>query len=78
MTQELSGWDKRNGYEISAASTGGPGGRIGPEEALELWRSSPGHWAIIIPAPGLWTNLRTLGCGWGGTLAHCWFATKEP
>ena len=27
---------------------------------------------------GYWTNLRTVGCGWRETLAHCWFATEEP
>ena len=72
--QELSGWDKRQGYEISAASSA----IIQPEEAMDLWRSSPGHWSLIIPTSGTWANLKTVGCGWGKTLAHCWFATKEP
>ena len=98
LVQELSKWDKRNGYEISAARSPS----IKPQQAFEQWRSSPGHYALIIPGnryylviflffyvsciyvsiyqsiSGYWTNLKTVGCGWRETLAHCWFATEEP
>jgi hypothetical protein len=70
---ELSKWDDRNGYEISSWTTGA----MTPATALESWRGSSGHYNVIL-TQGEWTDLKTVGCGWRKTVAHCWFAKTEP
>jgi hypothetical protein len=58
-----------NGYEISAS------GASTPEQALELWKSSPGHHDVILNAAG-WANFSpwpAMGCGMGSGFAMVWF-----
>jgi len=62
--------DKRKGYEISAGSTG----RITAKDAMNLWKGSPGHYALIIPSNGKWKNLDAVGCWYDKGFADCWFA----
>ena len=71
--QELSKWDDRNGYEISAWSSG----TITPSAAVDSWRGSSAHQNVIL-TQGSWTDLKTVGCAWHNTVAHCWFAKTEP
>jgi copper amine oxidase domain protein len=59
-----------NGYEISAASSGG----ISAETALELWKGSSGHNAVIIGS-GSWSMLKTMGVSIDGNYAHVWFGS---
>jgi len=70
---ELSKWDDRDGYEISAWSSAA----IKPSGAMSTWRGSSGHHDVIL-TQGIWTDLQTVGCGWQKTVAHCWFAKTEP
>jgi len=70
---ELSKWDDRNGYEISAWSSG----TITPSGAVDSWRGSSAHHNVIL-TQGSWTDLQTVGCAWRNTVAHCWFAKTEP
>ena len=74
LLQELSKWDKRQGYEISATHSAG----MTPEKAFNQWKGSPGHYALIVPSGSTWSDLITVGCSWGKNLAHCWFANKLP
>merc|ERR1719220_3332182 len=68
---ELSGWDKRNGYEISH-------GWGNPSEAMSYWKRSPhGHYDVILGKGG-WSSLKTVGCGFrDGLGAHCWFSKTK-
>ena len=74
MFQELSKWDKRNGFEISAAHSAG----MNPERAFSQWKGSPGHYAVFVPTGSGWRDIKTVGCTWRNTLAHCWFSKKVP
>jgi len=71
---ELSKWDKREGYEISAAHSGG----MSPEKAFQQWRGSPGHYGVFVPSGSAWSDIKTVGCAWRKTLAHCWLSKKVP
>jgi len=71
---ELSKWDKRDGFEISAAHSAG----MSPAKAFSQWKNSAGHYAVFIPTGSSWRNIKTVGCGWSNNLAHCWFAMKFP
>jgi len=70
---ELSKWDDRNGYEISVWNSA----TITPSGAVDSWRGSSAHHNVIL-TQGDWTDLKTVGCGWRKTVAHCWFAKTEP
>ena len=74
LLQELSKWDKREGYEISAAHSGG----MSPEKAFQQWRGSPGHYGVFVPSGSAWSDIKTVGCAWRKTLAHCWLSKKVP
>ncbi len=75
-------WDKPreltdypgNGYENAA----GGGGSLSPAEALELWKNSPGHNAVMLNEDS-WTNLtwNAVGVGIAGGYAVLWFG-EEP
>ena len=71
-SQQLSGWDKRNGFEISAWHSAS----INPNRAVSMWRFSPGHNDVILGKGG-WSDLKTVGCSWRKTTAHCWFSNKK-
>merc|ERR1712029_1295260 len=71
---ELSKWDKREGYEISHATSG----QVSAKGAFNGWKRSPGHYALIRPSNGYWKDLDTVGCWWEKHFANCWFATEEP
>ena len=59
-----------NGYEISSAS----GGNISPEAALNLWKGSSGHNAVMTGQSG-WSMLKTMGVAIDGRYAHVWFGS---
>jgi hypothetical protein len=74
-------WDKpkeltvypSNGYENSA----GGGGSITPTQALNLWKGSAGHNAVILNE-GIWANQtwRAMGAGVQNGYAMLWFGTS--
>ena len=74
--QELSGWDKRHGYEISFTTTG----QATPSGAISGWKSSSAHYEVIL-GKGIWDSLKTVGCMWrasgAAAGAHCWFADTK-
>ena len=59
-----------NGYEISSWS----GGNITPEDALDLWKNSSGHNAVMT-TQGNWSDLKTMGVAIDGGYAHVWFGS---
>ena len=59
-----------NGYEISSSSSG----VITPEGALELWKNSSAHNAVITGNDG-WGILKTMGVSIDGKYAHIWFGS---
>ena len=59
-----------NGYEISSWS----GGNITPEDALDLWKNSSGHNAVMT-TQGNWSDLKTMGVAIDGKYAHVWFGS---
>ena len=64
---------KGNGYEISAWSSDD----ISASKALDLWKSSPGHHAVIINS-GIWnSSWQAIGIGIYGGYALVWFG-NEP
>ncbi len=75
-------WDKPrelteypgNGYENAA----GGGGTLTPQQALDLWKGSPGHNAVILNE-GTWANISwgALGAGMHQGYAVLWFG-EEP
>jgi len=72
--RQLSGWDDRQGFEISAWRSGND---MSARKALDQWRGSSGHYDVIMSRGG-WSNLKTVGCDFRNHHAHCWFATKRP
>ncbi|MBL4635883.1 MAG: hypothetical protein JKY56_18630 [Kofleriaceae bacterium] len=74
-------WDKPrqltaypgNGFENAARS----GGTISPTQALNLWKGSPGHNAVILNQ-GNWAsqNWQALGAGMENGYAVLWFGTS--
>lgn len=74
-------WDKPreltvypgNGYENAA----GGGGTISPAQALNLWKNSTGHNAVILNQ-GIWANQtwRALGVGIQNGYAVLWFGSS--
>ena len=60
-----------NGYEISAGTSGYS---MTPEKALDLWKGSSGHNAVIIGS-GNWSMLKTMGVSIDGGYAHIWFGS---
>ncbi len=74
-------WDKPreltdypgNGFENAA----GGGGSLGPLEALELWKGSPGHNAVMLNE-GTWADntWRAVGAGVYGGYAVLWFGEE--
>ena len=72
-------WDKPkeltcyqgNGYENSAMSSG----MITPEQALDMWKGSPGHNSVILEQ-GSWSNWGAMGAGIEGGFAHLWFGKE--
>jgi hypothetical protein len=57
-----------NGFEISASTSN-------PASALQLWKGSSGHNAVILNEGG-WANFApwpAMGCGAQGGYAHVWF-----
>lgn len=69
---EITGW-RTNGYEISVRTTG----TITPEQAVESWKSSPEHHAIMINGAN-WAKRpwRAIGAACGSTYAVAWFAEE--
>lgn len=59
-----------NGYEISSWYSGS----ITPEDALDLWKNSSGHNAVIT-TQGNWSDLKTMGVAIDGKYAHVWFGS---
>ena len=59
-----------NGYEISSWNSG----NITPEEALDLWKNSSGHNAVMT-TQGNWSDLKTMGVAIDGKYAHVWFGS---
>ena len=59
-----------NGYEISSWYSG----NITPEDALDLWKNSSGHNAVMT-TQGNWSNLKTMGVAIDGKYAHVWFGS---
>merc|ERR1712183_1366 len=69
---QLSGWDDRTGFEITA---GGPTDATG---AINQWKGSSGHYNVIM-GRGSWSDLKTVGCAHRrNNSAHCWFAKVLP
>ena len=72
IAQELSGWDKRNGFEISFSRR-----RTTPREAIRSWMGSSEDSSMILSRGG-WKNLKTVGCAWNIKYgAHCWFSDRK-
>ncbi len=61
-----------NGYENSAWSGGGS---ITPETAVDLWKHSSGHNAVMT-TQGMWSDLKTMGVGIDGSYAFVWFGEE--
>ena len=59
-----------NGYEISSWYSGS----ITPEDALDLWKNSSGHNAVMT-TQGNWSDLKTMGVAIDGKYAHVWFGS---
>ena len=59
-----------NGYEISSWYSG----NITPEDALDLWKNSSGHNAVMT-TQGNWSDLKTMGVAIDGKYAHVWFGS---
>ena len=59
-----------NGYEISSWY----GSNITPEDALDLWKNSSGHNAVMT-TQGDWSDLKTMGVAIDGKDAHVWFGS---
>ena len=59
-----------NGYEISSSYSG----NITPEDALDLWKNSSGHNAVMT-TQGDWSDLKTMGVAIDGKYAHVWFGS---
>lgn len=59
-----------NGYEISSWNSG----NITPEDALDLWKNSSGHNAVMT-TQGNWSDLKTMGVAIDGRYAHVWFGS---
>lgn len=57
-----------SGFEISAWYSL----TMTPEVALDSWKSSPGHNAVMT-TQGMWSDLKTMGVGIDGKYAHVWF-----
>ena len=65
---------KGSGYEISVYHSIG----IDPQLALDLWKSSPGHNAVII-GEGEWSFIKTVGVAMDKNYSHVWFGgDKDP
>jgi uncharacterized protein YkwD len=63
-----------NGYEIAAGSTAS---NITPQNALNLWKGSPGHNNVITNS-GSWTKeWKAIGFGMVGGYATVWFGREE-
>ena len=60
-----------NGYEISAGTSGYS---MTPEKALDLWKGSSGHNAVMTTS-GSWAMLKTMGVSIDGGYAHIWFGS---
>ena len=60
-----------NGYEISAGTSGYS---MTPEKALDLWKGSSRHNAVIIGS-GDWSMLKTMGVSIDEGYAHIWFGS---
>ena len=60
-----------NGYEISSWYSG----NITPEDALDLWKNSSGHNAVMT-TQGNWSDLKTMGVAIDGKYAHVWFGSS--
>ena len=61
-----------NGYEIAESGAGSP------EQALELWKGSPGHHNVILNAD-IWTDLSpwpAMGCAFAGGYGVVWFGDQ--
>ena len=59
-----------NGYEISSWNSD----NITPEDALDLWKNSSGHNAVMT-TQGNWSDLKTMGVAIDGKYAHVWFGS---
>ena len=59
-----------NGYQISSWNSG----NITPEDALDLWKNSSGHNAVMT-TQGNWSDLKTMGVAIDGKYAHVWFGS---
>lgn len=59
-----------NGYEISAWGT-----TLNPEQALSLWKGSPGHNDVILNK-NTWAGMKwqSMGVAIDGEYAHVWFS----
>lgn len=71
--KEIAGYES-SGYEISFFSSDG----VKSAEALEGWKGSPGHHALIINS-GTWNKItwKAIGIGVYGNYAVVWFGEME-
>ena len=60
-----------DGYEISSYASS----NITPEGALDLWKNSSGHNAVMT-TQGNWSDLKTMGVAIDGKYAHVWFGSS--
>lgn len=61
-----------SGFEISAFSSP----TLTPKQALDMWKSSPGHNDVII-GKGAWSALIVMGVAIEGDYSHIWFGMEE-
>jgi len=73
---ELSGWDDREGYEISVGDNDHTDFKMTAEYAINSWKKSPPHHNVIM-GRGEWSELKTVGCNFRNHIAHCWFSKKK-
>jgi len=73
---EIAGYPN-SGYEISH---GAVGASVSASSAIDGWKSSSGHNAVIIQQPPSWsTPFLAMGIGLSGGFAHVWFGrTMDP
>lgn len=68
---ELTSYNGK-GYEIAVFSSGG----MDYLQAIDLWKSSPPHNAVII-GKGRWNELKTFGVGIDGNYSFIWFGQVD-
>ena len=69
--QELSGWDRRTGFELGAWRLDD----MSALKALDMWKAASYHYNVIMGRAG-WSDIQTVGCGYRNHYAYCWFTKK--